>query len=60
MLIGLYYTGFPCYLKVEPSYETSHKQKRQKVEKQLLVIYVGKFFSIPRPKKITSQAFLIL
>jgi len=41
------------------SFETFHKPRKCKPKKQLPLIYMENLLSMPRPKKTTSQAFLI-
>lgn len=46
---------FPYFVQVQRSYETYHKLKWCKVEKQLLLIYIGKIFEYFPTPKITYQ-----
>lgn len=51
---------FPFYLKVEGSYEAICKLKWHKSKKQLPLIYMAKFLSVPRPNIQHTHNFFIL
>ena len=52
-----YITGFSQYPKVQNSYESFHKSKWHKANKQLPFIYMEQSLSAPRPKKSPLLSF---